>query len=169
MRKTTNEELTTVNDEMAHRNAELIRLNADLNNLQISIHTAILLFSRDLTLRRFTPLAGDLFNLLPTDLGRGIGGLRHNLEMPDLARLLVEALTAGTRASVRCGTRRGVGMICARSHTCSTTRSMASCLCSSRSICSSAATGDPGRTRLRRSDAAQPRLRLSLCSTQTCE
>ncbi|HEY2799963.1 MAG TPA: CheR family methyltransferase [Chthoniobacterales bacterium] len=91
-----NEELTTVNEEMTSRNAELSRLNADLNNLQVSIHTAILLFSRELILRRFTPLAGKLFNLLPADLGRPLGGIRHNLEVPDLERLLAEVIETVT-------------------------------------------------------------------------
>lgn len=90
--ESTNEELLTVNDEMANRNTELNRLNADLNNLQVSIHTAILLLGRDLTVRRFTPLAGKLFNLLATDVGRTFGGIRHNLEVPDLERLLTEVI-----------------------------------------------------------------------------
>ena len=90
--ESTNEELTTINDEMLSRNSELNRLNADLNNVQVSMQTAILLLARDLTIRSFTPLAEKIFNLLATDVGRGIGGIRHNLEMPDLERLLAEVL-----------------------------------------------------------------------------
>ena len=80
--ESTNEELTTINDEMANRNAELNRLNADLSNLNVSIHTAILVLGRDLTIRRFTPLAERAFNLLATDVGRPLSGIRHNLMMP---------------------------------------------------------------------------------------
>ncbi|MEO8047389.1 MAG: chemotaxis protein CheB [Nitrospirota bacterium] len=90
--ESTNEELTTINDEMLSRNSELNRLNADQNNVQISMQTAILLLARDLTIRRFTPPAERMFNLLATDVGRGIGGIRHNLEMPNLERLLAEVL-----------------------------------------------------------------------------
>ncbi|HTB63899.1 MAG TPA: CheR family methyltransferase [Opitutales bacterium] len=80
--ESTNEELTTVNDEMVSRNAELNRLNADLENLHVSINTAILVLGRDMTVRRFTPPAEKIFYLLPTDLGRPLGGIRHNLEFP---------------------------------------------------------------------------------------
>ena len=80
--ESTNEELTTVNEEMTHRNVELNHLNADLNNLHVSIHTAILVLGRDLTIRRFTPLAERAFNLLATDVGRPLGGIRHNLLAP---------------------------------------------------------------------------------------
>ena len=76
-----NEELTTVNEEMANRNTELNRLNADLNNLHVSINTAILVLGRDLTIRRFTPLAEKAFNLLGSDLGRPLSGIRHNLDL----------------------------------------------------------------------------------------
>src|SRR5207253_620110 len=87
-----NEELTTVNDEMANRNAELNRANADLNNLHTSINMAILLLTRDLAIRRFTPLAGKLFNLLAGDVGRPLSNVRHNLDLPDLDKLLQEVI-----------------------------------------------------------------------------
>ncbi len=78
----TSEELTTINQEMADRNVELNRLNADLDNMSVSIHTAILVLGRDLTIRRFTPLAERAFNLLATDVGRSLSGIRHNLLAP---------------------------------------------------------------------------------------
>ncbi|MEO8427835.1 MAG: PAS domain S-box protein [Verrucomicrobiota bacterium] len=90
--ESTNEELITLNEEMVSRNAELNRLNSDLNNLHISINTAILLLARDLTIRSFTPLAQKMFNLLATDVGRPVGGIKHNLDCPDLERLLMEVI-----------------------------------------------------------------------------
>lgn len=74
-----NEELITVNEEMSHRNVELNRLNADLLNLQLATGLAIILVGRDLTVRRFSPQAQKQFDLLPTDVGRPIGHLRHHL------------------------------------------------------------------------------------------
>ncbi len=47
---------------------------------------------RDLTVVRFTPVAVKLFNLLATDVGRPIHGIRHNLDLPDLELLLDEVL-----------------------------------------------------------------------------
>ena len=90
--ESTNEELTTINDEMVSRNGELNRLNADLNNVQVNIHTAILLLSRDLTIRRFTPAAIKLFNLTASDIGRTIGSIRHNLDLPTLETLLADVV-----------------------------------------------------------------------------
>ena len=79
-----NEELTTVNEEMSSRNLELSRLNADLTNLHVSVNMPILVFARDLTIRRFTAQAARIFNLLATDIGRPASGIRHNLVVPTL-------------------------------------------------------------------------------------
>jgi two-component system CheB/CheR fusion protein len=87
-----NEELTTVNEEMAHRNTELNRLNSDLGNLQTSTKLTIVLLGRDLTIRRFSAQAEKQFNLLPTDLGRPISNVRHNLDLPDLEQSLKEVI-----------------------------------------------------------------------------
>ena len=98
-----NEELITVNEEMAYRNGELSRLNSDLNNFHVSISTPIVVLGRDLVIRRFTPLAEKLFNLLATDIGRPIGGIKHNLELDDLEGFLrkVIDLLAAREAEVR--------------------------------------------------------------------
>ncbi len=98
-----NEELITVNEEMAYRNGELSRLNSDLNNFHVSINTPIIVLGRDLAIRRFTPLAEKLFNLLPTDIGRSIDGVKHNLQLDDLEGFLrkVIDLLAAREAEVR--------------------------------------------------------------------
>ncbi|MDB6165762.1 MAG: methylase of chemotaxis methyl-accepting protein, partial [Lacunisphaera sp.] len=90
--ESTNEELTTVNEEMVTRNTELNRLNGDLTNLQTSTKLAILLLGRDLTIRRFSVQAEKQFNLRAGDLGRSLGGVRHNLELPDLEALVTEVI-----------------------------------------------------------------------------
>ena len=74
-----NEELTTVNEEMASRNAELNVALADLSNLQNTTKLPILLLGRDLIIRRFSPPAERIFNLLPTDVGRPLSGVRHTI------------------------------------------------------------------------------------------
>lgn len=80
--ESTNEELTTVNEEMANRNVELSRLNADLSNLHVNVNMPILVLARNLTIRRFTPPAAQLFNLLESDIGRPVSAVRHNLVAP---------------------------------------------------------------------------------------
>ncbi|MDP9121833.1 MAG: ATP-binding protein, partial [Acidobacteriota bacterium] len=82
-----NEELETLNLELNERNLELGRLNDDLLNVLGSISIPIVLVDSGLRVRRFTPAAERLFNLLPTDLGRPLAGIRANLVEPlDLER-----------------------------------------------------------------------------------
>jgi two-component system CheB/CheR fusion protein len=83
-----NEELATVNEELRHRNAELARVNNDLVNLLSGVNIPIVMVSRDLRLRRFTPLAEKVFNLIPTDVGRPISDIKPNLPAIDLPKLI---------------------------------------------------------------------------------
>jgi two-component system CheB/CheR fusion protein len=91
--ESSNEELITVNEEMGTRNTELSRVNADLRNLHVSINTAILLLGRDLTIRHFTPMAQKQFNLLATDVGRPLSGVRHRLAFPGLESFIAESIS----------------------------------------------------------------------------
>ena len=94
--ESTNEELVTLNDETGQRNAELHRLNGDLNNLHLSVNMAIVSLGRDLAIRNFTSLANKIFNLLPTDMGRPLRGVKHNLDFADLERWLAEVIESGS-------------------------------------------------------------------------
>ena len=82
--QSTNEELNTVNEELQDRNEELARANADLNNLLANVQIAIVIVSADLTVRRFTPMAGRVLNLIPGDLGRPLSQINPNIDVPDL-------------------------------------------------------------------------------------
>jgi two-component system CheB/CheR fusion protein len=84
-----NEELATVNEELRHRNAELARVNDDLVNVLIGVNIPIVLVGRDLRIRRFTPLAEKLFNLIPTDVGRPISDIHSNLKVADLTKRIL--------------------------------------------------------------------------------
>jgi two-component system CheB/CheR fusion protein len=87
-----NEELATVNEELRHRNAELGRVNNDLVNLLSGIGIPIVMVSRDLRIRRFTPPAERLFNLIPTDVGRPLSDIKPNLDVPDLAGVITRVI-----------------------------------------------------------------------------
>ena len=87
-----NEELTTVNEQLQFRNVEQGRLNDDFTNLLGSANLPMVVLGVDLRIRRFTPAAGKLLSLLPGDVGRPIGDLKPNVEMPDLAALVVEVI-----------------------------------------------------------------------------
>ncbi len=95
--QSSNEELATVNDELNDRNAELNRVNNDLVNLVASIQSAVVMLGPDLRIRRFTPSAERLLNLIPSDVGRHLIDIKFNLDgLPDLASLLTAVLdTAG--------------------------------------------------------------------------
>jgi two-component system CheB/CheR fusion protein len=90
--QSTNEELTTLNEELQNRNIELSQVNNDLNNLIGSFNMPIVMLSNDLTIRRFTPLAQKLFNLIPSDVGRRISDINPNIELPDLRELVAEVI-----------------------------------------------------------------------------
>ncbi|HEV8578343.1 MAG TPA: chemotaxis protein CheB [Thermoanaerobaculia bacterium] len=96
--QSSNEELATVNDELQNRNLELNQLSNDLINLLGSVEMAIIMLGPDLRVRRFTPRAGEIFNLVPTDVGRPIGDIKLKLSVPDLEPLLAEVIdTASPR------------------------------------------------------------------------
>jgi two-component system, chemotaxis family, CheB/CheR fusion protein len=90
--QSSNEELTTVNEELQNRNDELNRANNDLNNLFGSLQMAIVMVWPDLRIRRFTPTAEKLFNLIGTDVGRPIGDIKLNLTIDDLPKIIAEVI-----------------------------------------------------------------------------
>jgi two-component system CheB/CheR fusion protein len=90
--QSTNEELNTVNEELHSRNDELTRVNSDLVNLLGSVDIPIVIVGSDLGIRRFTPKAEQLFNLIPGDIGRPIGQINPNFEVDDLEGLIRETI-----------------------------------------------------------------------------
>ncbi|UHD17058.1 chemotaxis protein CheB [Thiocapsa bogorovii] len=82
--QSTNEELATVNCELENRNNDLAQANSDLGNLLLSVHLPVLILGADLRIRQFTPQAEQLLNLISSDLGRPIGNIKPNIEIPDL-------------------------------------------------------------------------------------
>jgi two-component system, chemotaxis family, CheB/CheR fusion protein len=90
--QSTNEELNTLNEELQNRNLELSGANNDLLNLLASVNIPILMLGSDLRIRRFTPQAQRLLNLIPTDLGRPITDIKPNFNLPQLEELITEAI-----------------------------------------------------------------------------
>src|SRR5262249_36946632 len=87
-----NEELTTVNEQLQNRNLELSRLNDDVSNLLGSANVPMVAVGVDLRIRRFTPSAGKLLNLLPSDVGRPIGNLKPIMQVADLDDLIKDVI-----------------------------------------------------------------------------
>jgi two-component system CheB/CheR fusion protein len=90
--QSSNEELTTTNEEMQSRNTELSLLNSDLVNLLTSLEVPIIMLNGDLHIRRYTPVAAQLFKLIPTDIGRPFSDLRPALDFPDLQKTLLDVM-----------------------------------------------------------------------------
>ncbi|MFU8806094.1 MAG: CheR family methyltransferase, partial [Bradymonadaceae bacterium] len=87
-----NEELTTFNEELHNKNAELDTLNSDLRNLLSATRIATIFLDLDLRIKRYTQPVTAIFNMLPTDVGRPIDHVTHELKYQgfrdDAARVL---------------------------------------------------------------------------------
>jgi two-component system CheB/CheR fusion protein len=105
--QSSNEELIAVNDELRMRNEELDRANDDLNNLFGSVKMAIVMVWQDLRIRRFTPFAQTLFNILPSDIGRSIADMRHNIEIEEFSELLSRAINQAVEIEKQVQSRDG--------------------------------------------------------------
>jgi two-component system CheB/CheR fusion protein len=90
--QSTNEELATVNEELRHRNADMARINNDLLNILAGIDVPVLMVGRDLRIRRFTPVAGKVFNLISTDTGRPITDIKSSLNVEDLDQRITRVI-----------------------------------------------------------------------------
>lgn len=79
-----NEELTTVNAQLSDNVGELTRINDDLANLLVATDIATVFLDPRLQIRRFTPRATQLLNLIPTDIGRPLAHITTNFTGVDL-------------------------------------------------------------------------------------
>src|SRR5947209_5738046 len=90
--QSTNEELTTLNEELSNRNIEMMQVNSDLQNFLSSIHIPTVMFDGQLTVRRVTPTAAEIFNIREADIGRRLSELHPTIDIPDLEVLLREVI-----------------------------------------------------------------------------
>ncbi len=85
--QSTNEELQSVNEELLNVNneyhlkiSELTDLTNDMDNLLISTNIATVFLDKDLRVKRFTPEATKVINLLEIDIGRPFFHISNNLQ-----------------------------------------------------------------------------------------
>ncbi|HEX8285231.1 MAG TPA: CheR family methyltransferase [Pyrinomonadaceae bacterium] len=87
-----NEELTTINQELKIKIEELSQSNNDLKNLMNATEIGTVFLDRALRVKLFTPRARDIFNFIPSDLGRPLSDITDNLRdtnlTPDAERVL---------------------------------------------------------------------------------
>ncbi len=75
-----NQELTSVNGELSDKNIELVKIHEDLNNLFNSIHVGVLFLDDEYKIRKFTPCVSNIINIIPSDIGRPLNHIAHNIE-----------------------------------------------------------------------------------------
>jgi two-component system CheB/CheR fusion protein len=92
----TNEELTTVNEELQNRIAELSQANNDLQNLIAVSDVVMVMLGQDLRLRRITPAAHSVLNLIDADIGRPLGNIKTNLRTENLDELIASVIDSIT-------------------------------------------------------------------------
>lgn len=81
-----NEELVTVNFELKTKVEERGHINDDLQNLIASSEIATVFVDRGMRIKRYTPHASQLFNLISSDLGRSLFDITSRLAYPELAQ-----------------------------------------------------------------------------------
>ncbi|MEO5881957.1 MAG: chemotaxis protein CheB, partial [Caldimonas sp.] len=84
--QSTNEELITVNHELKTKIDETVEINDDLSNLIASSALATVFVDAGMRIKRFTPAAAALFNLIGGDIGRSLFDITHRLEYDGLAQ-----------------------------------------------------------------------------------
>jgi two-component system CheB/CheR fusion protein len=85
-----NEELATVNTESQNKVNDLSRANNDMSNLLAGTGIATVFVDHQLRILRFTPAAGEVINLIQSDVGRPVGHIVSNLINYD--RLVADAM-----------------------------------------------------------------------------
>ena len=70
-----NEELLTVNNELQTKNEELSRASDDMNNLLAGTNIGTIFLDHQKRIKRFTPAATQIINLIKTDIGRSVGDI----------------------------------------------------------------------------------------------
>jgi two-component system, chemotaxis family, CheB/CheR fusion protein len=102
-----NEELQTVNAELQGKLGELTASHDDMHNLLNSIEIATIFVDNDMCIRRFTPKATDIINLIQTDIGRPLQHVATNLKYENMIADLTDVLKSLTSKETEVQTAEG--------------------------------------------------------------
>ena len=95
-----NEELTTLNSQLQQKLGENRDIVTDLNNLLNSVRIATIFLDEKLCIKRFTPSARALFNLIVSDVNRPLEDVRQKFEDPALLEDARQVLASRRSVSV---------------------------------------------------------------------
>ncbi|GAA3969697.1 chemotaxis protein CheB [Allohahella marinimesophila] len=91
-----NQELYTVNLEFQNKIHQLTEANDDMYNLMANTRIGVLFIGEDLRIRRFTPEAARIFDLVPDDVGRSLEVITRPLERENLEDDIREVISGVT-------------------------------------------------------------------------
>ncbi len=103
-----NEEVVTVNSELQTKVDELSQATNDMVNMLNSTRIGTVLIDNRLNIKRFTPVAGDTMNLIPTDVGRPLRHIVPNLTYEGLAADVATVLKTLKAKQQEVQTRDGI-------------------------------------------------------------
>lgn len=86
--------LLSLNIELEKRVTEVSRSNNDLKNLMYATNIATVFLARDLSIKRYTPRATDIFNLIPADIGRPLIHITNRLDYKNLTADIEQSYTS---------------------------------------------------------------------------
>lgn len=102
-----NEELYTVNAEYQKKNTELQELNDDMEHLLNGTDVGTMFLDRTLSIRKFTPRIGDVFRIIPDDIGRPLRSFSNDLMRPSLMSDIEHVLKSGESIEEQAWDTRG--------------------------------------------------------------
>ena len=102
-----NEELQTVNTELGSKVEALNQANADLTNLFESTQIAVIFLDSQLRIRIYTPAVTSIFSLIPTDRGRTLTDISHNLDFERFEDRIRQVIASGRAHEDRVAKRDG--------------------------------------------------------------
>ena len=105
--QSTNEELMTVNAELQNKVEELSAINNDIDNLLAGTEIGTIFLDRHLRIKRFTPFAAKLFNLIPTDVDRSLTDITSRIKYDRLEQDAQEVLATLQTKEMEIETREG--------------------------------------------------------------
>jgi two-component system, chemotaxis family, CheB/CheR fusion protein len=106
-----NEELITVNAEYQQKIEELSELNDDINNLLASTEIGTIFLDTSLRIRKYTEPITRVISIIPTDLGRPISDLSHNLEYDELSQDIQDVARTRLPRELEVRTKNGVYLL----------------------------------------------------------
>lgn len=108
-----NEELYTVNAEYQNKIQQLTDLNNDMDNLLQSTEIGTVFLDQELCIRKFTPAATNVINLVEHDVGRPIDHISYgiNIDQQDLFRQVKGVLETDSHVESEVESRTGAALL----------------------------------------------------------